>query len=58
MTKRTYARPRSHVGLTVRDAEATLKWYELVLGFERLAEPYSVYRYDSEYEDVSTLLGV
>lgn len=59
MAHQTYARPISHVGLTVRDVEDAIAWYGDVLGFEPITEPYTVTREDGrEWERVRSILDV
>lgn len=59
MADQTYARPISHVGLTVQDLDTAVDWYGEVLGFELLASPHTVTREDgAEWEHVSSILGV
>lgn len=58
MSESTYARPISHVGLTVRDVQDALEWYGDVLGFEELSAPYTVERGDDEWGYVSTVLDL
>jgi len=58
MTVNTYARPISHVGLTVRSVQNALEWYGEVLGFEELSAPYTVERGADAWGYISSLLDI